>query len=559
MLDYVRIFFTFAIVTKTSLAMETRRYPIGTQTFSTIIEENCVYVDKTDLVYKMTNEYRYVFLSRPRRFGKSLLCSTLKEYFLGNKDLFKGLKIDALEKEWVKYPVIHLDFSDCKTTDLKAIKLYLSKMLADYEHQYSLISDKEYEKERKCAKDAADISNVRLGYIIQAAFKQTGQKVAVIIDEYDALMLNAIHDDDLQNKIREQQNNFFSPLKGLDPYIRFVFITGITKFSQMSIFSTLNNLKDISLLPEFETLCGISHEEMQTVFKSDIQRFADKNGYTFEQTVKYLKFKYDGYNFSPEMRGVYNPYSVINAMHDKQLNDYWFNSGTPSALLKLIAKFNIQMEDFEDVECGVSRFNQPVEKITDLVPFLFQAGYLTIKDYKSVNYGIVPTSIYMLGYPNDEVRAALADSLFRDFYKVNDTMPLRNAYFDFYANDDIDAFIEHLKVFFDGFPFSLNDQKENEKHYHSILYTILISFSADVIANRETAIGKADLVLNMPKTVYVIELKYDQSLESAKTQIRNRRYAKAYLDSGKRIVKLAIKFSSKDRNIESYEAAEEKI
>ena len=539
--------------------METRRYPIDTQTFSKIIEGNYVYVDKTDLVYKMTHDYNYVFLSRPRRFGKSLLCSTLKEYFLGSKDLFKGLKIDALEKEWVKYPMVHLDFSDCKTTDLKAIKLYLSKMLADYEHKYSLISDKEYEKERKSAKEVADISNVRLGNIVQAAFKQTGQKVVIIIDEYDALMLNAIHDDNLQDKIREQQNNFFSPLKKLDDYIRFVFITGITKFSQMSIFSTLNNLQDISLMPDFETICGISHDELMSTLKPDIQKFADKNGYTFENTVKYFKAKYDGYNFSYEMRGVFNPFSVIKALNDKQLNDYWFNSGTPTALLRLINKFDIQMEDFEGVECGASRFNKPVEKITDLVPFLFQSGYLTIKDFKTFADEENVFQTYTLGYPNGEVRMAFANSLYTEYYKATENIALRNAFIDFKINDDLDAFIEHLKVFFDEFPFSLNDQKENEKHYHSILYTVLTSFGAKISANRETALGKADLVLNMPKTVYVIELKYDQSLESAKKQIRSRRYAKAYLDSGKRIVKLAIKFSSKDRNIESYEAVEEKI
>ena len=504
----------------------------------------------------MTHDYRYVFLSRPRRFGKSLLCSTLKEYFLGNKDLFRGLRIDGLEKDWAKFPVIHLDFSSCKTTDLKAIKIYLSKMLAEYEHEYALISDKEYEKERKGAKDVTDISNVRLGDIVKAAFKKTGQKVAIIIDEYDALMLNAIHDDNLQDKIREQQNNFFSPLKELDPYIRFVFITGITKFSQMSIFSTLNNLQDISLLPEYETLCGISHEELMTVLKPDIQKFAEKNGYSFEDTVKYFKAKYDGYNFSCEMRGVFNPYSVIKALNDKQLNDYWFNSGTPSALLKLISKFNIKMEDYEGVECGASRFNKPVEKITDLVPFLFQSGYLTIKGYKSFADEENVYQTFTLGYPNGEVRMAFANSLYTDYYKATENIALRDAYIDFKINDDLDAFIEHLKIFFDGFPFSLNNM--NEKHYHSILYTVLTSFGAHVAANRETALGKADLVLYMPKTIYVIELKYDQSLESAKKQIRSRRYAKAHLDSGKRIVKLAVKFSSKDRNIEGYEIEEEK-
>ncbi|MBO7463175.1 MAG: AAA family ATPase [Bacteroidales bacterium] len=522
--------------------METRRYPVDTQTFSTIVEGNYVYVDKTDLVYKMTHDYRYVFLSRPRRFGKSLLCSTLDEYFSGNRDLFKGLKIDGLEKDWTQYPVLHIDFSNDKSNDLKSIKTTISDKLTEYENTFGIT-------------EIAYNFNLRLSKIVKTAYEQSNNHVAIIIDEYDAYMLNAINNDALQDEIRTQMSDLFSPLKQLEPYIRFVFITGITKFSQMSIFSTLNNLQDISLMAEFETICGISHDEMMTVLKPDIQNFAEKNGYTFEDTVRYFKAKYDGYNFSPEMRGVFNPFSVIKAFNDKQLNDYWFNSGTPSALLKLISKFDLQMEDFDGVECSASRFNQPVEKVTDLVPFLFQSGYLTIKNYKSVNYGIVPTSVYTLGYPNDEVRAALADSLFKNYYKIDDTMPLRNAYFDFYVNDDIDKFIKALQKFFRKFPFSLNNM--NEKHYHSILYTVLTSFSADILANQETALGKSDLILKMPKTVYVIELKYDRSLDSAADQIDDRDYVSAVLDSNKRIVKLAIKFSSKNRNIESYEATEE--
>ena len=522
--------------------METRRYPVDKQTFRKIIEGNFVYVDKTDLVYKMTHDYDYVFLSRPRRFGKSLLCSTLKEYFDGNKDLFKGLKIDALEKDWVKYPVINLSFASAKDVSEKSINSIIDKMLLSYEKMFDL--DK-----------ADDDCGVRFKELIKNISQKTAQKVVVIIDEYDAEMLDTVNNDELQERIRSIQNKFFSPLKELDDYIRFVFITGITKFSQMSIFSALNNLQDISLMAEFETICGISHDEMMTALKPDIQNFAEKNGYTFEQTVKYFKAKYDGYNFSPEMHGVFNPYSVIKAFNDKQLNDYWFNSGTPTALLRLISKFNIQMEDYEGVECGASRFNQPVEKVTDLVPFLFQSGYLTINNYRTVNYGIVPTSVYKLGYPNDEVRAALADSLFKNYYKVNDTMPLRNAYFDFYVNDDIDKFIKALQKFFRRFPFSLNNM--NEKHYHSMLYTVLTSFSADIAANQETALGKSDLILRMPKTIYVIELKYDRSTDSALDQIDDRDYVSAVLDSTKRIVKLAIKFSSKDRNIESYEAVEE--
>ncbi|MBQ3618361.1 MAG: PD-(D/E)XK nuclease domain-containing protein, partial [Bacteroidales bacterium] len=291
--------------------------------------------------------------------------------------------------------------------------------------------------------------------------------------------------------------------------------------------------------------------------KEGIQDFANANDYTFDETVRYFKAKYDGYHFSHKRQDVFNPFSVIKALNEKVFGDFWFNSGTPTALLKLISKFNIQMEDYEGVECSASRFNQPVEKVTDLVPFLFQSGYLTIKDYKSVIYGITPTMVFKLGYPNDEVRAALADSLFRNYFKVNDTMPLRNAYFDFYVNDDLEKFIEALKKFFRRFPFSLNNM--NEKHYHSILYTVLTSFSADISANQETALGKSDLILRMPKTIYVIELKYDRSTDSALDQIDDRDYVSAVLDTNKRIVKLAIKFSSKDRNIESYEAEEETV
>ena len=522
--------------------METRRYPVDTQTFSTIIENKCVYVDKTDLVYKLTNEYRYVFLSRPRRFGKSLLCSTLKEYFDGNKDLFKGLKIDALEKEWVKYPVIHLDFSNDKSNDINSISATINEQLSGYEKLFGI-------------SNIAPNFNIRLTNIVKTANNLTGNGATIIIDEYDAYMLNAIDNQPLQSQVRTVMTNLFSPLKELDKYIRFVFITGITKFSQMSIFSSLNNLQDISLMPEYEAVCGITMDELLTTLKAGLQDFADKNGYTFDETVRYFKTKYDGYHFSPKMMDVFNPYSVIKALNEKRFSDFWFNSGTPTALLRLIAKFDLQMEDYEGVECGESRFNKPVEKVTDLVPFLFQAGYLTIKDYRTYADDETVLQTYTLGYPNGEVRMAFANCLYTDYYKATENIVLRDAYIDFKISDNIDTFIEHLKAFFDDFPFSLNNM--NEKHYHSIIYTILTSFGANIAANRETALGKADLVLYMPKTIYVIELKYDQSLKTAKKQLQNRRYAKAYLDSGKRIVKLAIKFSSKERNIESYEAIEE--
>ncbi|MBQ2077950.1 MAG: AAA family ATPase [Bacteroidales bacterium] len=518
--------------------MERRRYPVDTQTFSNIVEGNYIYVDKTALVYRMAKDYRYVFLSRPRRFGKSLLCSTLKEYFEGNKEMFAGLQMAELEKDWVKYPVIHFSFAIAKNVSEESLNAIINNILCEDEKKFGLINT-----ENDCG--------VRFSNLIKNIYEKTGQKVVVIIDEYDAPMLDSIDNDILQNKIRSIQNQFFSPLKQLDPYLRFVFITGITKFSQMSIFSALNNLQDISLLPDYEAICGISKDELFTQLKGGLQNFADENDMTLEQAMERFTKKYDGYHFSTKKQDIFNPFSVIRALNDKMLNDYWFSSATPTALIKLICKFDVEISDYEMVECDSFRFNQPVEKVTDLVPFLFQSGYLTIKDYNK-EYGT-----YILGYPNEEVKSSLANVLYRYTYSTHDNIPLKKAFIDFKKDDDIDKFVEHLKVFFYGFPFSMNNEKANELHYHSILYTALASFGADITANLETAFGKADLVLKMPKTIYVIELKYDRSLDSAKRQIMERGYAKAHLDSGKRVVKLAIKFSSKERNIESYEAIEE--
>ena len=515
-----------------------RKYPVDTQTLENIINGKYVYIDKTALVYKLTHDYRYVFLSRPRRFGKSLLCSTLKEYFRGNKDLFKGLKIDSLEKEWTKYPVISLSFADAKDISVAGLNELIADMLDEHEELFGV--------ERK-----GKGNGIRLSNLIKNIYKKTGQKVVVIIDEYDAAMLDTVDNDALQERIRAKQNSFFTPLKKLDEYIRFVFITGITKFSQMSIFSALNNLQDISLMPEYETLCGISMNEFLTQLKPDIQAFANNNGHTYDETVECFKKKYDGYHFSHKLQEVFNPFSVIRALNDKMLNDYWFSSATPTALLKLIRKFDVKIEDFDGIRCNAARFNQPVEKVTDIVPFMFQAGYLTIKEYDQRR------NIYTLGFPNGEVRTAVAESLFRYNYRYEDgNVRLLMAYQDFADFDDLDKFIEALKRFFRKFPFSLNNM--NEKHYHSILYTVLTSYGADISANVETALGKSDLLLRMPKKNYVIELKYDHSTSSALDQIDDRDYRAAILDESKPVVKLAIKFSSKERNIVEYEAVEEK-
>ncbi|MCQ2253235.1 MAG: ATP-binding protein [Bacteroidales bacterium] len=511
--------------------MSPRRYSIESQTFEDLITENLVYVDKTELVYNLA-QHKRIFLSRPRRFGKSLLCSTLKSYFEGRKDLFAGLAMEKLETEWVEYPVIHLDFSDDKSGNYANMNKTISDMLEVYEKKY----------------DAPEVEektfyNIRFRNIVESAYEKTGKKVVIIIDEYDSLMLNVIDNDEKQNEVRTTMNNLFSPIKNLDPKLRFVFITGITKFSQMSIFSALNNLYDISLEPEYEGICGITKEEMTTVLKEDLEAFAIKNKITYEQAVKKFKERYDGYHFSTEKQDIFNPFSVLNALNSKQLKNYWFKSGTPSSLIKLINKFSIDMPRLNNVRCTIERFDQPVEKVTDLIPLLYQSGYITIKNYNERR------EEFTLGFPNREVKMSFADSLMKYAYQrdedINDYMA--SAYKDLKLDGDIPGFMKYLNLFYRKFPFSLINQ--NEKHYHSVLYTILSSYGADVVANPESAKGRADLLLRFDDVNYVFELKLDGKTRAALDQIDDKDYIAVAIEPGKKIIKLAINFSITDRCI----------
>ncbi len=509
--------------------MAQRRYSIGTQTFEVLINENRVYVDKTELIYNWA-QYRCIFLSRPRRFGKSLLCSTLKSYFEGRKDLFKGLAMEKLESEWVEYPVIHLSFAANKGESLIGVDDLIDRRLAEYEKKYN-ISNRQ------------NSYSGRFEAIVNAAYEQTGRQVVVILDEYDAQMLNTIDNDELQAKVREKMNDLFSPLKDLDPKLRFIFITGITKFSQMSIFSALNNLIDMSLDARYEGLCGITKDEMTTVLKEDLEEFATHNGITYEQTVKKFKERYDGYHFSTEKQDIFNPYSVFSALDSKQLNNYWFDTGTPSSLIKLINKFDIEMPEISRIKCRASDFSQPVEKVTDLTAFLFQSGYLSIKDYNARR------EMFVLGFPNQEVKSSFADSLNKYLYRINkkETNFLLEAYQDLEDLGDIAGFMKYLNLYFRKFPFSLNNM--NEKHYHSVLYTILSSYGADVTANPESAKGKADLLLKFDDVNYIFELKIDGKTRYALEQIDDKDYVAVAIEPGKKIVKLAINFSTTDRCI----------
>lgn len=362
------------------------QYPIGIQTFSEIRRQGLQYIDKTKFIYMLAHGTKNNFLSRPRRFGKSLLVTTMQAYFEGKKELFKGLAIDKLETEWVEYPVIHLDLSRGKYYSIENLHIILNGVLEPYEEKYGIVVEKE---------DKRGYSD-RLTNIITSAVKQTGKQAVILIDEYDSPMLDSMSDEDLQKKIRNTLRDFFSPLKANEGNLRFVFLTGISKFSQLSIFSELNNINNLSMKDEFAAICGFTKQEVLEKFHDGIEKMADANDMTFDEAVEKIKQRYDGYRFSPHGENIYNPYSLLNALNDKSFESYWFESGTPTFLLELMQNKNMLVPDLEDIIATRDQFDAPTERASDPVPVLYQSGYITIKHY---DYGV-----YTLAFPNEEVR-----------------------------------------------------------------------------------------------------------------------------------------------------------
>lgn len=369
-----------------------QRYPIGIQNFEELRNRNCVYVDKTELVYRLANTDKVYFYSRPRRFGKSLLVSTLEAYFQGKRELFSGLAMERLERNWDVYPVLHIDFSLTKYTELFDLQEQLNLFLSRWEKLYG----KDEVEETPAA---------RLQGIILRAHEITGKQVAVLIDEYDAPLLDSNSDAPLQRQLRNEMRKFFSPLKGLGQYLRLLFITGISKFSQMSIFGGLNNLQNISMRDDFSALCGITEEELLTQLKPDIERMAQANGETYEEACAHLKRQYDGYHFSGRCADIYNPFSLFNALDAREYKNFWFSTGTPTFLIDLLRAADFDVRQLDGVEATDEQFDAPTEQITDPIPVLYQSGYLTIKEYDSDFH------IYRLGYPNEEVRKGFIESL----------------------------------------------------------------------------------------------------------------------------------------------------
>lgn len=346
-----------------------RKYPIGIQTFSRVITDNYIYVDKTDLVWELAHFATFVFMSRPRRFGKSLLISTLESYWSGDKDLFKRLKLEVLEQEWEHYPVLHFDLSTTKHLSADEVREELGLQINEYEKIYG-------------SNSLETTPGMRLGGVITRAREQTGKQVVVIVDEYDAPLLDVLHDDALLHETCEILQEFYQRLEKLEPYIRFCFITGITKFSQLSIFSTINNIKDVTLNPRFSAICGFTEEEVRTVFASDIERMAKEFGLSPENMYAKIKRMYDGYHFSANSPSVFNPFSLLNAFLDDDFQNYWFSSGTPMFLIRQLKHFHTDITSLENLEVTSDAFDQPTENMINALPLLYQSGYPTIKGYE---------------------------------------------------------------------------------------------------------------------------------------------------------------------------------
>ena len=377
------------------------RYPIGIQTFPKVREGGFLYVDKTEFIHELVkSDAQYVFLSRPRRFGKSLLVSTLRSYFEGNKELFKGLAMESLEKEWRKHPVLHFNMADGKHLDEEGLVAYLGYQLLEWERVYG-------------KDEGATSIETRMKAIIRRAYEVTGEKVVVLIDEYDAPLLDVAHEDEDLPKLRKIMRNFYAPLKGADPYIRFVFMTGITKFSQLSIFSELNNIKNISMLDDYAAICGITEDEMLTQMSEGINAIAAKLNLSRDEAIERLKKKYDGYHFSGISPDIYNPYSLLNCFADLKLDNYWFGSGTPTYLIEMLRKFGITPTELGGrMKATASDFDAPTERLTSMTPLLYQSGYITIKDYDDI------TENYILSIPNEEVRVGLMQSLIPNYLQT---------------------------------------------------------------------------------------------------------------------------------------------
>lgn len=511
--------------------MSNKIYPIGIQNFEKLRKEGYFYIDKTALVYQLAKTGSYYFLSRPRRFGKSLLISTLEAYFQGKKELFTGLAIEKLEKDWIKYPILHLDLNIEKYDTSESLGYILEKNLSAWEKLYGA--------------DASEHSfSLRFAGVIQRACEQTGQRVVILVDEYDKPMLQSIGNQELQREYRNTLKPFYGVLKTMDGCIKFALLTGVTKFGK-NAFSDLNNLNDLSMWNKYIDICGISDKELHENLEEEMHEFAEAQGMTYERFCDKLREFYDGYHFTQNSIGIYNPFSLLNAFDRQEFGSYWFETGTPTYLIELLKRNNYDLEQMAHAETYVDVLNS-IYGDEDPLPVIFQSGYLTIKDYDE-RFGI-----YRLGFPNREVEEGFVKFLipyYTRFNKIEAPFEIRR-FVQEVCTGNPDAFFRRLQSFFADTPYEL--VKDLELHYQNVLFIVFKLAGFYVKVEYHTSQGRVDLVLQTDQYIYVMEFKLEGTAEEALRQINEKQYALPFAADGRKLFKIGVNFSNNTRNIERW-------
>lgn len=511
------------------------KYPVGIQYFPDLIEGGYAYVDKTRYIKMLEDSGKYYFLSRPRRFGKSLFVSTLEARFQGRRELFRGLAIDTESTDWTPRPVIKLSLNsvDPKTED--SLVEYLDDTFSSYEKQYG--------KEEDLKTLAARFEN-----ILKKAFETKGRKVAVLIDEYDAPLLSTLEKDTLNESYRETLKSVFSVLKPCDQYIHFAFVTGVSRFSHTSLFSGTNHLEDISLFDDYAGICGITEAELRKDLLPGVGEFAAALSMTEEETLTRLKENYDGYHFSPVSPDIYNPFSLLLALKNRKISNYWFESGTPDYLLKALRRDDFYLPDIDCLETVESGLSATESYLGNPVALLYETGYVTIKEYAE------EAMVYTLGLPNKEVSISFAEALLPLYssrgseYCKNSFAKMRKAVMGW----DADAFMRHLQIFLEGNPYGNTELKKRETYFKNNIFIVLKGLGFMPRAEEQTCSGRMDVMLRTRRFIYIFELKTDGSVAKGEAQIEDRCYAMPYGDEGRRIIKIAANYSSERNNIDSW-------
>lgn len=516
------------------------KYPIGIQSFDRIIEDGFVYVDKTDMLYSLVKEGSIYFLSRPRRFGKSLLLSTLKNYFLGRKELFKGLKMEALEKDWKVYPVFHIDFNGGNFTQKGVLQRWIDGYVSSWEREMGIEADKSLP------------TGLRFIELLKTAYEKSGLRAVVLVDEYDKPILDVLdYDKDLEEEHRNILKGFYSTFKGADEYLQFVFLTGVTKFSQVSVFSGFNQPKDISMHAKYETLCGISQEELESYFREPIEELTEAYRCSYDEMLNMLKSQYDGYHFSDRMTDVYNPFSLFNAFDSGRIYDYWFTSGTPTYLIRLLAHSDENVNEITGKYYSPEEFIDYKANVEQPLPMIYQSGYLTIKEFD------MEEMTFLLDFPNNEVKRGfltmVASSYFGD--KMETASWIRKAVSQL-KKGELDDFRTGMTSFLASIPYTMRrkeNEREKERYFHYTFYLIMRLISVyTVYTEKVQSHGRVDCIVETPDYVYIFEFKLDGTADEALRQIEEKGYAREYESDNRKLYKIGAVFSSETGTIEEW-------